>query len=180
MQKRINMKKQITARIPEELYSKCNLENVNITDTVVAALELFSNQSEVNCNANCNANVIIINELQAQIEEREKIIKELQINNGNLIKEIDNLKLREPDNKGVQQLQEVRIAELQANNQERISDLKAQIQILQDQLKIKDEQIDKKDSQIKNLTTITESQVNQRPVKMIEAPGSKRPWWRFW
>jgi DNA repair exonuclease SbcCD ATPase subunit len=166
-------KRSVTVRIPNELYDMCNKNYDSISNAVIAGLELLFV-------TNCNNDVIPISGLQAQVEEKEKTIKELANKNENLIKEIIDLKLREPDNKEIQQLQEIRITELQANNQERVSDLKAQVQNLQDQLKTKDEQIDKKDSQIKNLTTITESQVNQRPVKMIEAPGSKKPWWRFW
>jgi predicted RNase H-like nuclease (RuvC/YqgF family) len=176
-------KVHVGARIPKDLAMKCEQRYGNMTNAINIALELLFNQSENIVDKNENIVDKIENdniELKAKTEEKEKTIKELQINNENLIKEIDNLKFREPDNKEIQQLQEIRIAELQANNQERISDLKAQVQILQDQLKTKDEQIDKKDSQIKNLTTITESQVNSRSVKMIEAPGAKRPWWRFW
>lgn len=62
-------------------------------------------------------------------------------------------------------------------NSERIVDLK-------DQLKIKDQQLEKKDTQIENLTNTMQSQainihemLNQR---QIEAPGAKKPWWKFW
>jgi methyl-accepting chemotaxis protein len=66
---------------------------------------------------------------------------------------------------------EARINDKDSNYQERITDLKDEISLLRDQLK-------EKDSQIKNLATITESQA--RSVKMIEAPGNKKSWWKFW
>jgi len=58
------------------------------------------------------------------------------------------------------------------------------INSLEDQLKTKDNQISEKDSQIQKLTDNMQAQsvhiqtlINQ---KAIEAPGAKKPWWRFW
>jgi predicted RNase H-like nuclease (RuvC/YqgF family) len=150
------MKKQITARIPEELYYKCNLENVNITDTVVAALELFSNQDEVNCNANCNANVNTISELNTQIEEKEKTIKELQ----------DQLKVKDD---------QIKVSDGSQNN--RIEDLKNHIYLLDNQLRTKDDQIEKLNENMHKQSVHIQTLINQ---KAIEAPGSKRPWWKIW
>jgi CRISPR/Cas system-associated endonuclease Cas3-HD len=55
---------------------------------------------------------------------------------------------------------------------------------LQEQIKVKDEQLRGKDSQLEQLTETMQAQaihlqtlINQ---KAIEAPGAKRPWWRFW
>jgi len=55
---------------------------------------------------------------------------------------------------------------------------------LQVQIKVKDEQLRAKDSQLEQLTETMQAQaihlqtlINQ---KAIEAPGAKKPWWRFW
>ena len=55
---------------------------------------------------------------------------------------------------------------------------------LQEQITVKDEQLRAKDSQLEQLTETMQAQsihlqtlINQ---KAIEAPGAKRPWWRFW
>ena len=53
----------------------------------------------------------------------------------------------------------------------RINDLKEEITVLRKQLDIKDDTI-------KNLTTITESQI--KGYKLIEAHGAKKSWWQFW
>jgi predicted RNase H-like nuclease (RuvC/YqgF family) len=192
-------KRQITARIPEELYEKCNAKYDNMTDAVIAGLEMLCNAecnannancnaeevkcnascnaNEVNCNANCNADESTINELNTQIEEKTAKVQELQDINETLTKEIENIKNNNSDNKESLQLQ-IRIQEMQErlkekdeSQQERIVDLKEEITVLRKQL-------DTKDDTIKNLTTITESQL--KGYKLIEAPGAKKPWWRFW
>jgi hypothetical protein len=86
-------KKQITARIPVELHDKCNLLYDNMTDAVIAALEMLCNANcnadrnadESNCNANCNANEPVCNasesingELKVRIEEKDILINELR------------------------------------------------------------------------------------------------------
>jgi DNA-binding protein H-NS len=55
---------------------------------------------------------------------------------------------------------------------------------LQEQIKVKDEQLRAKDNQLEQLTETMQAQsihlqtlINQ---KAIEAPGAKKPWWRFW
>jgi chromosome segregation ATPase len=182
-------KKSVTARVPQDLYDKCNQHYGNMTDAVIAGLELL-------CNTKCNTDVIAIGEFNAQIEERDSKIRELQDLNDSLIKEFENnkepAKILELQNIRIQDLQEQlrvkdvlqetrindmheRIKLTDSYQQNRINDLKAQIQNLEDQLKIKDEQLDKRDSEIKNLTTITESQI--RSFKMI---GTKKPFWKFW
>jgi hypothetical protein len=57
-----------------------------------------------------------------------------------------------------------------------ISDKNTEIEFLKGQITIKDQQIDKRDADIKNLVAITTTQT----YKAIEAPGAKKPWWRFW
>ena len=82
-------KKQITARITEELYYKCNAMYPNVTDAVIKGLELLCNAecnaernaSEVNCNAERNASESINGELHARIEEKDVLINELRSQN---------------------------------------------------------------------------------------------------
>jgi hypothetical protein len=89
-------KKQITARIPVELHDKCNLLYDNMTDAIIAALEMLCNANcnaecnadESNCNANCNANESVCNasesingELHVRIEEKDILITELRSQN---------------------------------------------------------------------------------------------------
>jgi len=65
-----------------------------------------------------------------------------------------------------------------------VAALNDRIESLEEQIKVKDNQLEKKDSQIQNLTESVQSQAlnihNLINQKAIEAPGSKRPWWRFW
>ena len=85
-------KKQITARIPVELHDKCNALYDNMTDAIIAALEMLCNAernaNESNCNANCNANEPVCNanesingELHVRIEEKDILINELRSQN---------------------------------------------------------------------------------------------------
>jgi hypothetical protein len=57
-----------------------------------------------------------------------------------------------------------------------ISDKNTEIEFLKGQITIKDQQIEKRDADIKNLVAITTTQT----YKAIEAPGSKKPWYKFW
>ena len=101
-------KKSVTARIPQELYDKCNQQYANMTDAVIDGLELL-------CNQNCKTNVIAIEELNARIEERDVKINELQNLNESLVKELENHK--EPANKEILELYNFRITDLQAYNE---------------------------------------------------------------
>jgi hypothetical protein len=75
-------KKQITARIPAELHDKCNALYDNMTDAVIAALEMLCNANcnadEPNCNAKCNASESINGELKVRLEEKDVLINELR------------------------------------------------------------------------------------------------------
>jgi len=162
-------KKSVTVRIPNELYDMCNKNYDSISNAVIAGLELLFV-------TNCNKDVITISELNSQIEEKEQIIKDLQINNENLLKEISDLRLREPDNKEIHQLQ-FRIQDLQENQQARIADLKETINSL-------NEQINKKDNQIEDLNQTLIAQASniynltQNPKLLPENKVKK--WWEFW
>lgn len=159
-------KKSVTARIPQELYDKCNQKYANMTDAVIDGLELL-------CNQNCKTSVIATKELNAQIEERDVKIHEL-------VKELENHK--EPE---FLQLQ-FRIQDLQnqlnakdENQKDRITDLKEEINLLHDQLKIKDSQIaelnDNLKGQVANIFNLTQN------TKLLSEP--KKSFWaslKFW
>lgn len=170
-------KKSVTARVPQDLYDKCNQHYENMTDAVIAGLELL-------CNQNCNTNVIAIGEFKAQIEERDVKIKELQNLNDSLIKEIENH--NEPENQKILELQNIRVQDLQERlnvkdqlQEARIADLKEQIQTL-------NEQINKKDSQIEDSNKNVFAQANSlynltRENKLL--PAEKKSFWqslKFW
>jgi predicted RNase H-like nuclease (RuvC/YqgF family) len=149
-------KVHVGARIPKDLAVKCEQRYGNMTNAINIALELLFNQSENIVDKNDNIVDEIENnnrELKAQIEEKEKIIKELQAQN------------KEP-NKEILQQYEARITELKAHNEslekdkERAGQEKEAIQNLYN-----------------NYMLQMQTLIQQ---KSIEAPGSKRPWWRFW
>ena len=78
-----------------ELHDKCNLLYDNMTDAIIAALEMLCNAkcnanesnrnaNESNCNANesnCNASESINVELHVRIEEKDILINELRAQN---------------------------------------------------------------------------------------------------
>jgi len=204
-------KVSIGARIPKDLYNKCLRDYGSITSAIIIGLESLykenvndvkqtvSDIKQITDNVKQPVNDsqlreeqdLMIQGLQEQLtfkaQQYESRVKDLQKHNETLVKELEDLKDKEPGNKEILQLQNIRMQDLQeqlkindTHQQSRVDDLKAQIQNLQDQLKIKDEQIEKKDSQINNLTTITSYQLSHTNQKAIEAPRNKRPWWRFW
>jgi predicted RNase H-like nuclease (RuvC/YqgF family) len=66
----------------------------------------------------------------------------------------------------------------------RISDLNKRIAFLEEQLQTKDKHIERLNIQNENLTESLKTQtINIHGLltqKVIEAPGAKKPWWRFW
>lgn len=161
----------VGARIPKELVEQCKTTHKNITNAIIAGLELLCKTEcktyEDICKTEENA---IVEELKSQVEQLTDQLhtKDTQLQDKlsatDLQARIDNLK------------EQLRVNEV--HNHSRIDDLKDQIKLLKEQLLIKDQQLDKRDDQIKNLTTIT--QLNYNPPKMIEAPGTKKQWWKFW
>ena len=65
-----------------------------------------------------------------------------------------------------------------------LTGLQERIDSLERQLEIKDNQIDKLNGNIHELSDTMKAQaVHLQTVlsqKAVEAPGTKRPWWRFW
>ena len=81
------------------------------------------------------------------------------------------------ENQDLLKLQEIRITELQANNQERIEDLRTQIQSLNEQINKKDKLLEELNqtllAQASNIYNLT-----QNP-KLITENKTKK-WWIFW
>jgi predicted nucleic acid-binding Zn-ribbon protein len=179
-------KKSVTARIPQELYDKCNQQYENMTDAIIDGLELL-------CNQNCNTNVITNGET----------IKDLQSQNETLIRKLEDLK-KQPENKEVLQIQNTRIQDLQEQIKIKESQQETRIKDLQEQNKVKDqlqeariadlkeqiqtlnEQIKKKDSQIEDSNKNVFAQANSlynltRENKLL--PTEKKSFWqslKFW
>jgi predicted RNase H-like nuclease (RuvC/YqgF family) len=103
-------------------------------------------------------------DIKALIEEKEKHIEEKERHIDTLKKELETAAKDKEDLK----------EQLKSNDENqllRITDLKEEISILHNELT-------NKNDTIKNLTTITESQL--KGYKLIEASGTKKPWWKFW
>lgn len=172
------MKKSVTARIPQELYDKCNQQYKNMTDAVIDGLELL-------CKQNCNTDVITngIRDLQ---NYNEILIKELETLKQPENKEIQNIRIQELQEqiKIKESQQEVRIKDLQEQNkakdqlqEARISDLKEQIQTLNEQIKKKDSQIE--DSN-KNVFAQANSLYNLTRENKLIPENKVKKWWEFW
>jgi chromosome segregation ATPase len=156
------LKKSVTARIPIELYDKCNQQYENITDAIIAGLEMLCNQSKTNC----KTDVIDINNLNSQLEEKTSKIQDLQNRNETLKKELENFKNKETGSRETLHSYEARLEEKNL----RIIDLQAHKETLIKELETLQNMHNNYMMQMQTL-------INQRAV---EAPGSKKPWWRFW
>jgi uncharacterized protein (DUF3084 family) len=77
------------------------------------------------------------------------------------------------------------------HQQNRIDDLKAQIQTFHDQLQVKDEQLHTKDEQIKDqnenmhkqavhIQSLIQENSRLNTKLLPEEIGKKNSWWRFW
>jgi len=149
-------KKKIEAYIPDELHEKLLKSNYKITDAVIKGLETVLNGTEEHSLKDEE-----IKHLNGVIEDLEEQLKA-------------NIKPEQLRNK----------EELIDSLWSQINDLKVQNNDLKEQLKVKDSQLENKDGQIEKLTENMQAQsvhiqtlINQ---KAIEAPGAKKPWWRFW
>jgi len=72
---------------------------------------------------------------------------------------------------------EIRITELKENYQNRMEDLKSHIYSLDNQMRTKDDQIEKLNENMHKQAVHLQTLLNQ---KAIEAPGAKKPFWKFW
>jgi chromosome segregation ATPase len=155
-------KKSVTARIPIELYDECNQQYENMTDAIIAGLDMLCNQSETNC----KTNVINISNLNTQLEEKTARIQDLQNHNDTLKRELENFKNKETGSKETLHSYESRLEEKNF----RIIDLQAHNETLKKELETLQNMHTNYMLQVQTL-------INQ---KSIEAPGAKKPWWRFW
>ena len=161
----INMqqvKKSVTARIPIELYDKCNQQYENMTDAIIAGLEMLCNQSKTDC----KTDVINISNLNTQLEEKSVRIQDLQNHNDTLKRELENFKNKETGSKETLHSYESRLEEKNF----RIIDLQAHNETLKKELETLQNMHTNYMLQVQTL-------INQ---KAIESPGAKKPWWRFW
>lgn len=156
--------KRVNAIIDMRLYDDVMKLGFTISEAITIGLEkLLELQREEITNSQ------IGNVVPEVLETKDKLIQALQI-------QIEDLKeqLKTKDNSYYERIKDLKdqLKVKDENQLSRITDFKEEITLLCDQLK-------EKDTQIKNLTTITESQV--KGYKLIEAPGQKRkPWYKFW
>ena len=69
-----------------------------------------------------------------------------------------------------------------------IKAMEARTVSLEDQLKVKDSQIEDRVRSLEEQLRVKDSQLEKQAIhiqtmltqKTIEAPGAKKPWWRFW
>ncbi len=143
-------RKRININIPMDLYLQVTQSKYTLTEAITEGLTLlFSGSSKSNDD-----------EISYDISGlQESRIKDLQIHNETLIRELEDLKRKEPENKDILQLHEARIKDLQ------------------DQLRVNQNQLKEKDEQLKAQAIHIQTMLNQ---KFIEAPGTKKPWWQFW
>lgn len=180
------MKKSVTARIPMELYDKCNQQYENMTDAVIAGLKLLCNQNEIIC----KTDVITIEKHGQCIKEKDVKINELQNYNKNLTRELENLKTKEPENKGILQLHEAKIKDLEeklkaAPNPVELADIRARSEELEKHNSTLKGELEKAHQDKDNIQSLYDNYMRQMQTlikqKAIEAPGEKKkPRWKFW
>ena len=186
--------KRVNVYIPIDLYVLCTRSDKSLTEAIIQGLELVLAPEEPKTNTSVNQEIlelqeIRIEELQGQIKvkdnQQEIRVRELQ----EQIKIKDNqqeIRVRELQEqiKVKDNQQEIRVRELQEQIKVKDNQQEIRVRELQEQIKVKDEQLKAKDNQLEKLTETMKAQaihiqtlLNQ---KAIEAPGAKRPWWKFW
>jgi Uncharacterized conserved protein len=161
-------KKRINAVIDEDLYIKVTDAGYGITEAITLGFTKLLEPAKLD-----NKNEIS----QDIIQEKESRIQKLQDHNEILMKQLEELKNKKPENKEILQLQELRIQELQEQIKNKDSQQEARIKDLQDQLKVKDGQLERLTDTMQAQAVQLQTLINQ---KALEAPGAKKPWWRFW
>lgn len=165
-------RKKIGAWITPELYEQVEaLGYKTWTEAIIRGLELIISEKQLGQNgaqidahgANLGDSGVMgqlgvsMGHFQEIVNEKEKHIETLKTELEKAAKDKEDLKEQLKSNDENQLL--------------RITDLKEEISVLRNELT-------NKNDTIKNLTTITESQI--KGYKLIEAPGAKKPWWKFW
>jgi len=175
--------KRIGVFIPIELYQQCTNTELTMTELVSNALESYLSDKHKEQ----------ISHLMYELELKETRIKELEYQIKNKqdpsifsLKEFEIYKetMTNQFNDKILSLHNIQLQEYREWTKHNDDLHTANIKELQEQLKVKDSQLEKKDIQIGNLTASVQSQaVNIYEIlsqKAIEAPGSKRPWWKIW
>jgi hypothetical protein len=144
------------AKVPKELYDASIQKYTKISTAIIAGLELLVKGDSIPNGIQNEASI------QNSIPNQTDSIRDLETR-------LDNSEVY----KALLEEKEIRITELKESYQNQIEELKTQTLFLQDQMK-------EKDLTIKNLTTITESQL--KSYRLIEAPAAerKKSWWKFW
>ncbi len=156
-------KKRINAFVPIDLYEQVMSKGyATITEAIVKGFEkLLVDDNNTTTGVNLQElDRELVTNLQGRIESLEEQLKAKDNSYNERIKDLkEQLKIKD------------------SQQDSRINDLL-------DQLKVKDQQLEKKDIQNENLTNTIQSQaINIHDMlnqKTIEAPGAKKPWWRFW
>jgi flagellar capping protein FliD len=158
-----NEKKRINAFVPADLYEQVMSKGyATITEAIIKGFErLLEDEQGTNTRENMlDLNSGLMANCQARIENLE-----------------EQLKVKDDSS-------HERIEDLKEQLKTKDSQQDARINDLLDQLKTKDQQLEKKDTQIENLTNAMQSQAlnihNMLNQKAIEAPGNKKPWYKFW
>jgi DNA repair exonuclease SbcCD ATPase subunit len=156
-------KKRINAFVPTGLYEQVMSKGyATITEAIIKGFErLLEDELDTKTrDSGKELNSGLVTNLQARIESLED---QLKVKDNSFHERIEDLK------------EQLKIKDSQQDS--RINDLL-------EQLKVKDQQLEKKDTQLENLTNTMQSQaINIHDMlnqKTIEAPGAKKPWWRFW
>jgi hypothetical protein len=155
--------KRINVYIPIELYVRCTQSSHSLTEAIIKGLELVLTPQEAATSTKDKSDLLELQDARIRELQEQIKVKENQIH----IKGNDELQ------------------------QDRIDDLKIQIQALYGQMSIKDEQLHTKDEQIEKLNENMHKQAvhiqsliqeNSRlNIKLLpEEIEKKKPWWRFW
>jgi len=156
---------RVSARIPKDLYDICLQRYDNITNAINAGLELLRVQGEDK--NQISEDICRQGEDRSRTSEdgssRESAIQELKA-------------MVEGKDARIKELQE-QIKVNDGHQQNRIEDLKSHIYSLDNQMRTKDDQIEKLNENMHKQAVHLQTLLNQ---KAIEAPGAKKPFWKFW
>ena len=149
--------KRISVYLPIELYTEIENTECTMTEAIIKGLELFLEPGQ---------------EIGTNIPENEPTPShELLTGYQSIIENLED-QLKAKDN-----IYLGRIEDLKEQLKVKDSQVENRVMSLEEQLKVKDSQLESKDSQLEKQAVHIQTLINQ---KAIEAPGAKKPWWRFW
>jgi hypothetical protein len=157
-------KSHVTIKIPTSLYSAlvdavANGKYPNQTAGIILALERDL----------ADTTTISLQEKDREILKLQETVQKQALD---IIKKEQTIQKQASEMSTVQATSEGRL-NLCIEKDTRIMDLQKQ----NEQLKVKDSQIEKLSETIQAQAIHIQSLINQ---KAVEAPGAKKPWWRFW